>query len=70
MLSTQNIIFSRQRIDIFFPVETICIKFQILFSRKNKKKIFNLSSAEFTHRVVKDNSSPAKPEYVLLLQTV
>ena len=29
-----------------------CMKFQILFSGKNKKNI-NLSSAEFAHRVVK-----------------
>ena len=30
------------------------MKCQSLFSRKNKKNIINLSSAEFTKRVVKD----------------
>ena len=28
------------------PMETICMKCQILFSRKNKKNIVNLLSAE------------------------
>ena len=32
---------------------TICIKCQILFSGKNKKRIINLSSAELAHTVVK-----------------
>ena len=33
------------------PKETICMKYQILFSGKNKKTIINLSSADFAHRV-------------------
>ena len=36
--------------------ETICMKCQILFSGKNKKKFINLSSAEFAYRVVKVNT--------------
>ena len=36
------------------PVETICTKCQILFSRENKKN--PLSSAELAQRVVKVNS--------------
>ena len=28
------------------PMETICMKCLILFSEKNKKNIFNMSSAE------------------------
>ena len=35
------------------PMETICLKYQILFSVKNKKHIVSLLSAEFVHRVVK-----------------
>ena len=31
---------------LLFPKETSCMKCQILFSRKNKKKYFKLSSAE------------------------
>ena len=34
------------------PMETVCIKCQILFSRENKKNI-NLPSAELAQRVVK-----------------
>ena len=34
------------------PLETICMKCQILFSGKNKK-YYNLSSAELAQRVVK-----------------
>ena len=35
-------------------LETICMKYQILFSGENKKnKITNLSSAELAQRVVK-----------------
>ena len=41
--------------DIFFPVETICVKCQILFSKKNKKNVINLSSAELSQIVVKVN---------------
>ena len=37
------------------PLETICMKCQILFSRKNKKTIINLLSAELAQRVVKVN---------------
>ena len=35
--------------------ETICMKCQILFSGKNKKKITNLSSAELAKRVIISN---------------
>ena len=35
------------------PVETICVKCQILFSEKNNKNITGLSSAELAQRVVK-----------------
>ena len=62
--------FSRQHFEIIFHIlhskqdltfemsnpvlATICMKRQILFSRKNKKKInANLSSAELAQRVVK-----------------
>ena len=31
------------------------MKYQILFSRKNKKNIISLSSAEFAHNMVSDN---------------
>ena len=34
------------------PLETICMKCQMLFSGKNKKNIFSLSSAELAQRVV------------------
>ena len=35
-------------------METICMKYQILFSGKNKKKISLINlSAEFVHRLVK-----------------
>ena len=34
-------------------MKTICTKYQILFSGKNKKNITNLSSAEYAQRVVK-----------------
>ena len=37
------------------PGETICMKCQILFYRKNKKRIVNLSSAESAQRVVRLN---------------
>ena len=35
------------------PVETICRKCQILFFRKDKKNITDLSSLELTQRLVK-----------------
>ena len=35
------------------PMETICMKYQILFSGKNKKNIINLSSAKLAQKVVK-----------------
>ena len=34
------------------PLETICMKYQILFSGKDKKNIVSLSSAELAQRVV------------------
>ena len=37
----------------FSLLETICLKCQILFSRKNKKNITNLLSAESAHSVVR-----------------
>ena len=36
--------------------ETICMKYQILFSGKNKKNIISLSSAELAKCVVKVNN--------------
>ena len=69
-LSTQGKIFSRWHFEIFFfffpekqdlifhancPLETICMKCQILFHGKNKKYIINLLSAELAQRVVKVN---------------
>ena len=50
-------IFSRKQ-DLTFhanclnPMETICMKCQILFSEKNKKNIINLSSSELAKRAV------------------
>ena len=66
-LSTLGKFFSRWHFEIFFLiliflvtqktgfyiVETICMKFQILFSGKNKKNIINFSSAELVKRMVK-----------------
>ena len=61
MLSILGKIFSRRHFDIFFlfskktefdnlcklsPMETVCIKRQIMFSGKHKKNITNLSFAE------------------------
>ena len=37
-------------------METICMKYQILFSGKNKKNITNLLSAESAQRMVMVNS--------------
>ena len=61
-LSTLGKIFSRLHVEIFFheyrfshfmQIETICMKCQILFSGKNEKNIFSLSSSELAQRVVK-----------------
>ena len=62
-LSTLGKIFSRGHIEIvflFFPENTIwhymqivCMKCRILFSRKNKKIVTNLLSAELAQRAVK-----------------
>ena len=41
------------------PKETICIKCQSLYFRKNKKNIFSLSSAELAQRVVKNKAPVA-----------
>ena len=35
------------------PIKVICMKYQILFSGKNKKTITSFSSAEFAPRLVK-----------------
>ena len=48
-LSTLGIIFSRRHFEIFFffsPGATICMKCQVLISRKNKNHIINVSSVE------------------------
>ena len=37
--------------------ETICMKSQIPFSRKNKKNIISLLSAEFAHSMVSVNTT-------------
>ena len=37
-------------------LETICMKYQILFSTKNKKNIINLLPVEYAQRVVKVKS--------------
>ena len=65
MLSMMSKHFSRQHLTFFFqgtgfdiscklpPEETICMKYQILFSEKNKKQnIINLSSAELGQRML------------------
>ena len=36
-----------------FPLETICMKYQNLFSGKSMKNLINVSSAELAKRVVK-----------------
>ena len=78
-LSTLGKNFSRRHTEIFFlffwqltgfviscklsPMEPICMKCQILFSAKNKKNNVNLSSAEYTCRVVNvktDRNIPPK----------
>ena len=51
------------------PVETICMKCQILFSGKSKVNITNLLSAELAKRVVKVNSFAATGDNNRLLQT-
>ena len=43
------------------PMETICMKWQILFSGKNKKKIIKVSSAEFAHTVLKVKGQQCVP---------
>ena len=48
------------------PLETICMKCQILLSGKNKKKIISLSSAEFAHRMVKDKQLQVKVDLIRL----
>ena len=70
MLNTLGKNFSRQLFEIFFlffpkigfdilcklsPMETICIKCQILFSGKNTKNVISLSSAELGQRVITFN---------------
>ena len=39
------------------PQETICIKYQILFSGKNEKNIINLLSAEFAQINIKPGNN-------------
>ena len=54
-------------------IETICMKFQILFSGEKKEKNFtNLSSAELVQNVVKANigqPAPQKLSYAQYLDT-
>ena len=52
--------------------KTIYMKCQILFSRKNKKNIINLLSAENAHRVVKVKFFPFRSvsQYLLVLQVI
>ena len=67
MLRTPGKIFSRQQFEFFFyfshrtefdilcklsPMETVCMKYQILFSGKGKKNITNLLSAKLAQRLV------------------
>ena len=68
MPSTLGKNFSKRHFEIFFtffpwagfdiscklsPMETICMKFQILFSGKKRKNITNVSSAELARTVAK-----------------
>ena len=53
-----------------FLLETIYIKCILLFSGKNKKKYFNMSSAENFTRMLSINPCPAEPGYTLPLQKV
>ena len=46
-------IYATSKIQDHSPKETICMKCQIIFSRKNKKNIISLSSAEFVHSRVR-----------------
>ena len=77
-LSTLGKIFSRQHTKIFFlfsqksgfniscklsPLETVCLKYQILFSVKNKKNVTNLSSAELAQRVIKARAQLFKASF-------
>ena len=48
-------------------METICMKYQILFSEKNKKNITTLSTAEFAQRVVK--VKVLRPVYFFFITT-
>ena len=48
------------------PMETVCMKYQNLFSRKNKKNITNLSSAELARRVVKVKCHKSFEDVILL----
>ena len=43
-----------------FPLETICMKCQLLFSRKNKKN-FNMSSAELAQKEVTGKQGSKAP---------
>ena len=49
-----NIFHRTKTFDISYK-ETICMKFQSLFSEKNRKNIVNLSSVELVQWVVKIN---------------
>ena len=48
-------------------METICKKWQILFSRKNKKNITNLLSVEFAQRVMKSKENEMKSNINLIM---
>ena len=49
---------------LIFPKETICMKYQTLFSEKSKKNIVSLSSAKFAHRVIMINLIMTILEYI------
>ena len=54
------------------PTETICMKCQILFSRKIKKNIISLSSAESAHNMVSVNFSqhPRNLSYLSSVESI
>ena len=47
-------------------LETICMKFQVMSSGKNKKNMFNLSSAELAQKAVKADSKDFKAKITIV----